>query len=187
MNRRLKRGLLFLAVATVFVVVSAISLSALNMQPEGSERINISIYQEGPRDAKLSTKDSVEKKTYIVNEGSKACYVRVKLNIPQYDGQPMIQVGEQTMSGFKQADYKGSGLAGERWELRGEYIYYRNRLTGNKLKPGHSTPAIYSAVRISPEIPQSVLELIDKDQEIVLLADAVENEEWMASSEKSSP
>lgn len=108
------------------------------------------------------------------NTGRSGCRLRVKLCAASLDGETVLQAGDMRNGSFVEAG-ASPGESGEYWTAKGEYLYYRNRDTGDLLLPGRETPPAYSMVRLNDSLTPEALEALrqmDGSQRLFVLTQA---------------
>ena len=145
--------------------------------------MKIQLHMEEYESAELRAEDTARSSPYVENSGKEACYVRVKIDLPMLDGREVLELGKNSKDGFSPLSFlTGESRDTEYWEIKEDYIYYRNRLTDNRLMPGRTTPPVYEAVRFSPEMTDTGV--TESEQSCIVYAQAagaeggMENEVW---------
>lgn len=169
------------------MLISAVkpAFDLFGFYPEAENNVKIELHMEEAEKAEPG-EDAVLHSPYIENSGTEACYVRVKIDLPRLEGKSVLELGKYNVHGFSQLKFSADeSQSVEYWEIKEDYIYYRNRLTDNRLMPGKITPPIYEAVRFSPEISEQGQ--ADSEQSCVVYAQAAsaengrETEAWQKS------
>lgn len=110
------------------------------------------------------------------NQGEAPCFLRVKLCIPTMEGKEILEPGFLDLGAFREWEKKSWEPIQEYWICRGEYYYYKNEKTGDRLLPGRETTELYGAVRLNPEsdLPKGMIYEIYA----VIQAKTEDSEEW---------
>lgn len=188
MRKEYKRFIIALAAAIILISTASLTFSALEIDAGQTQvktqAVEIILQDDSESEtASLTAETIMIQRPYIVNTGEEDCYVRIRLDISQISGEPMLQVGSISDDAFTTLEFSSAeSNSTEYWEKKGEYIYYRNKLTKNKLLAGSSTPEIYSAVRITPDISSQTLELAYEEQNVVIYAQAA-SAKYMSETE----
>lgn len=160
MRRNIRIFVGVLALAIVLMSVSGLTFSYLQEQQEteAGEYTSIELVETVPDGShSLRFGEPSEQSLSVKNVGTRPCYLRVKISIPQAGGKALLQVGTVqdnrfTELGFYTAQDAVSESQREYWVREGAYLYYKNRDTGDLLDAGKETPVLYQAVQIAPEI-----------------------------------
>lgn len=119
---------------------------------------------------------------YIRNSGEVPCYLRVKIQIPEQNGVLIFKLGKLSDGGFSEMLYSDADigiltLQDEYWQREGEYIYYKNKSTGNRLLQNSSSPALYNAVSVISDLKAETLGISgDENQDIIICAEALNSD-----------
>lgn len=180
MRKKLRMLISAFVITTIFVSAAGITFSSLDVQwlsGSNAQEIQIMLQEDTetfyPGNRTLKPGEPVTAKPYLVNTGTSECYVRVKVNVPQYKSIALFRLGYLRGEVFYTLEFTASEAQGMAyWEQNGEYLYYRNKATDDKLHPGELTPVLYSAVMLSGEISAHEIESLQGSREIVICAEA---------------
>lgn len=182
MRKKLRMLISSLIITTVFVSAAGITFSSLEvgwLSAGDSQKVQIMLQEDTQELSSgkptITPGEPMAAKPYLINTGTGDCYVRVKVNIPEYEGVSLFQLGNLRGDVFQQSEFTVSQAQGAAyWEQNGAYYYYRNRVTGDRLSPGALTPALYTAVMLNPAISLYQLESLQGSREIVICAEAAD-------------
>lgn len=122
----------------------------------------------------LQPGESADSSLSFKNQGLTGCRLRVRVCGPSVEGEPVLEAGHMTPTGFVAAGSLQED-SGEYWAGKGAYLYYKNSRTGDLLPPGQETPPLYTAVRLNSLIGQEALTAlrdISPRQQLYVLAQA---------------
>lgn len=186
MKRNVRLFLCALAVTIGLISLTGVTFSYLQQTDYKQEAdiygdMNIVLMENtdaADESIKIKPGEAVKREVYVVNAGSEDCYVRVKVAVPEVEGIRLFQLGKLENKNFTEtilaADGAIAGQDTEHWERSGEYLYYRNTKTGNRLTAGNKTPYLYEAVRLSADINAGNLAFAGGyNQDILVCAEAV--------------
>lgn len=180
MRRHIKLFMMSLGSVAVLLSVSGITFSRFkigNAASEQAPRPPIAVvYDTGSKkETGLRPGEWRQESVSVVNEGDAPYYVRVRLQIPETKGEPLFKIGRIVSGAFITAAFTEieRGSRTEYWEKIGDYLYYRNAQTGDRLQPGKKTAAVYEAVMLN--------EYVDAEDEesIIVLAECADKT-WQA-------
>ncbi len=130
--------------------------------------------EDGESAPVLQPGDITDSSLSFVNNGLAGCRLRARVCGSMIDGQPVLEAGHIRSGDFLESGSEDEG-AGEYWEARGAYLYYKNSRTEDLLPPGRETPPLYTAVRLNARIdPEALTALrdISPQQQLYVLAQA---------------
>lgn len=184
---KIKKRILLMSIVLVICAAFIVKLSysgAKNDKDIESEVIkfddkNVYVIGSNTDETTIKPGDTIEENPYVVNSGDTDCYVRVKLVIPQINEESIFKVGTYVNSKFIETfsddsfvTLNNSSIEKEYWEKSGDYIYYKNSSTGNKLLAGSKTKEIYQAVRLNTSVTAENLSQIN-DFDILIYVESV--------------
>lgn len=193
MKRKIKLLLLGL-----ILVVGLLSVTQLTFSYLGSEDLfgsaksaEVELTRKSQPEEVQSVKPggTLRDEPYIRNSGEVPCYLRVKIQIPEQGGVPIFKLGKLAGGSFSEllfsdADIGIITLQDEYWQKEGDYIYYRNKSTGNRLLQNSSTPALYSAVSVISDLkPETLGDAGDENQDIIICAEALNSDVFQNEEE----
>lgn len=159
LKRKFKWLWIVLAGSVLVVSLTGLTFSQLSSL-NGEEPVKVELVRKVPANAptleELHPGELSQRELAVRNTGKAACYLRVKLCIPQAEGKAVFETGFFSSGAFRKTG-DGVGESDEYWACEGEYICYKNRKTGDLLLPGKETPLLYDAVRLSPEARPELL------------------------------
>lgn len=189
MKKKREKLIIAAVLAVAVLSLSSLVLTYVRLNPvfENTGVIQVDVIKNSVDDnTSIGMGDVASEEVYIKNTCQKSCYLRIRVEVPQVEGESLLKLGKMTEGGFSENTFNdtGMGIMGsddEFWLRDGEYIYYVNRATGNKLLPNSMTPPIYSAIRVSKAAVKSKF-TPDSKQQIVIYTEALdaslyENEE----------
>lgn len=184
MRKNIRMLISALAITIVFVSAAGITFSSLEvgwLTGNENEQVQILLQEDAKHiyvgDRKITPGKPIETKPYLVNTGNEDCYVRVKVNIPEYAGAKLFQLGNMHTSGFEEARFTAAQATDAAyWEQVDGYLYYRNKASGDKLRPGELTPPLYSAIMLNSEMQDEGYSAMQGSSEIVICAEAAKTD-----------
>ncbi|WP_099205223.1 hypothetical protein [Scatolibacter rhodanostii] len=177
---------------SLFAVIAVLSLSGITLSKlenkqdtsaeSGSAKIKV-VYQDkeenkAENEGEVKPGHWYKESAAVINEGKEAVFVRVELQIAQMEGENIFRLGMAENNGFVSLDSSivSPDNKAEYWEKSGNYYYYKNQKTENKLKPGKQTSAIYEAVQLNESM--SVTKLANLGEHSIIISVEYADEPW---------
>ena len=193
MKRKIK--LLLLGLISVVTLLSVTQLTFSYLATEelfgGAKPAEVELTRKEQSETTESIKPggTLQDEPYIRNSGEVPCYLRIKIQIPTQNDEPIFRLGRLSDGNisellFSDADIGILTLQDEYWQREGDYIYYKNKSTGNRLLQNSSTPVLYSAVSVIPDLKAETLGISgDENQDIIICAEALNSDMFQNEEE----